>query len=528
MTINNQKLCRLVALMAFCASTAMLAACGGGGGAGDSAAGEPRYGAASAAAASAAAAAAAPDPVPVSEADPAAEAVSAFFNASVSASAPMVSVQFTATDAEIPNPERGFYRWAWSDLNQFSKDDGADAYKKGIRIVYAMVRLDAYKSTALPASLLQGLRSGFSNARQSGVKIIPRFVYNYPESETEYHNATDASLSRVLAHISQLKPVLQDNADVIAYLQAGFIGAWGEWHTSSNGLTGATSRKRIRDALLDALPQQQFVQFRYPPHVMAWFATPPSELDAFSGSASSRSGLHNDCFLASATDVGTYSDNATTRQQQRNYAMALAKVTPFGGETCNPADDPGAQPRTSCADILAEGRQFSLTYLNNDYYTTAFHARWKRDGCYNEVKRLMGYRLEFLSAGHLATVAAGAAWPVTLSVRNVGWARPYKARELSFLLKHRVSGNVVKLVSSVDPRSWTAGNTFTHDVSLAIPAGAQAGRYEIYIALPDGAAQLNSDARFAMRPANANNTASRQAWSPSLGAFRLGTTLMVN
>lgn len=435
----------------------------------------------------------------------------------------MVFAHFNATDAEIANPERGFYRWAWTDLDQFKKDDGADAYKNGIRIIYAMVRLDAYKSTSLPASLLAGLRTAFSNARQSGVKIIPRFVYNYPDNETEYRNVSDASLNSVLAHIAQLKPILQENSDVIAYLQAGFIGAWGEWHTSSNGLTSAANRTSIRDALLDALPRDQFVQFRYPSHLMAWSATPPAEASAFNGSAQSRSGIHNDCFLASATDVGTFSDNATTRAQQRSYTMALGKVAPFGGETCNPADEAGAQPRTSCEDILSEGKQFSLTYLNNSYYTEAFHSRWKRDGCYAQVQRLMGYRLEFVSVEHPAAAKAGAAWPVQFAVRNVGWARPYKARQLNFLLKHRANGNVLKLATQVDPRTWTAGNAFTHDVSLAIPSTAPAGEYDIYVALPDGAAQLNGDARFAVRPANADNTLNRQAWDAALGAFRVGT-----
>jgi hypothetical protein len=441
--------------------------------------------------------------------------------------APVVFAQFGGTDAEIANPERGFYRWAWTDLDQFSKSDGADAYKNGIRIVYAMVRLDGYKSSALPASLLSRLRTAFANARQSGVKVIPRFVYNYPASETEYRDVTDASLSRVLAHIAQLKPVLQENTDVIAYLQAGFIGAWGEWHTSSNGLASSTNRTAIRDALLDAMPKDQFVQFRYPPHLMAWFASAPAESSAFNGSAASRSGVHNDCFLASATDVGTYSDNASTRTEQRNYTMALSKVSPFGGETCDPADEDGAQPRTSCAAILGEGKQFSLTYLNSEYYTEAFHSRWKKDGCYAEVQRSMGYRLEFLSTEHAATAAAGAAWPIRIAVRNVGWARPYKPRQLSVFLKHRVSGNVLKLVTSVDPRTWTAGNTFAHDTSVVIPSTAQPGDYDIYLALPDGAAQINGDPRFAVRPANADNAGNRQAWNTALGAFSTGTIVTV-
>jgi hypothetical protein len=468
-----------------------------------------------------------PDPMPVPIPVPTATPAPAPATALPSVPAPLVFTQFGGTDAEIANPERGFYRWAWSDLDQFSKSDGADAYKNGIRIVYAMVRLDGYKSGALPASLLSGLRTAFSNARQSGVKIIPRFVYNYPANETEYRDVADASLSRVLAHIAQLKPVLQENSDVIVYLQAGFIGAWGEWHTSSNGLASSTNRTAIRDALLDAMPKDQFVQFRYPPHLMAWFASAPGESSAFNGSAASRSGVHNDCFLASATDVGTYSDNATTRTEQRNYTMALSKVTPFGGETCDPADEAGAQPRTSCAAILGEGKQFSLTYLNSEYYTETFHSRWKKDGCYAEVQRSMGYRVEFLSTEHAATTAAGAAWPIRIAVRNVGWARPYKPRQLSVFLKHRVSGNVLKLVTSVDPRTWTAGNTFAHDTSVVIPSTAQSGEYDIYLALPDGAAQINGDPRFSIRPANADNAGSRQAWDTALGAFRTGMIVTV-
>jgi len=440
---------------------------------------------------------------------------------------PTVSIQFTASAAEIANPERGFYRWAWTDLDQFTAADGSDAYANGYRVLYAMVRLDAYKNGPLPTSLLDGLRTGFGHARQAGVKIIPRFVYNNPASETEYLNATDASLSRVLGHIAQLKPVLQAHADVVAYLQAGFIGAWGEWHTSSNHLTDVASRTSIRDALLDALPPDHFVQFRYPPYVMAWFPTPPTASIAFDGSAASRSGLHNDCFLASTTDVGTFSDDAVTRQQQRAYAAAVAKVAPFGAETCNPADEPGATPRDSCADILAEGSQFSLTYLNDGYYTPVFHDRWKRDGCYDEVKRLMGYRLELVSAVHPASATAGQALTVGFTVRNVGWARPYKARRVALLLRHRGSGQLVTLATSIDPRGWTAGGRFDHEVSVTLPAGTPAGDHDVYIALPDGADLLAGDARFAVRPANADDLPSGQGWDAALGAFRFGSVLTV-
>jgi len=441
----------------------------------------------------------------------------------------MVTAAFLPSFAEIPNPERGFYRWARTDLTQFSQADGTEAYSTGYRLLYAIVHLDSYKSTPLPQTLLDKLRTGFGNARRTGIKIIPRFVYNYPAGETDYKNAADAPVDQVLAHIAQLKPVLQENADVIAFLQAGFIGAWGEWHTSSNHLTDEANRTRIRDALLDALPQDHFVQFRYPPYLIAWTPTAPTQAQAFDGTPASRSGMHNDCFLASATDVGTYSADSTEAQQQRAYAMALGKVAPFGGETCNPAAEPSAQSRTSCNDILTEGLQYSLTYLNGDYYVDAFHNRWKADGCYDEVKRLMGYRLELVSAEHSKSAVAGSPSGLRfkISVRNVGWARIFNPRLVTIVLKNKSTGEIVKINTSIDPRMWTSGSTFVNEVLLTVPSGTSPGEYEVFVSLPDAAPSLTNDARYNIQPANADNVAANQAWDSSLGAFRLGTTLAI-
>lgn len=70
---------------------------------------------------------------------------------------------------------------------------------------------------------------------------------------------------------------LQANSDVIATVQVGFIGTWGEWYYSKNyatpmdggawyALTAAqqTSRNTILTALLKALPVSRMVQLRTP------------------------------------------------------------------------------------------------------------------------------------------------------------------------------------------------------------------------------------------------------------------------
>ncbi|MFG6464304.1 DUF4832 domain-containing protein [Roseateles sp. DXS20W] len=436
-----------------------------------------------------------------------------------------VETSFTVSTAEIANPERGMYTWAADNLLLWTQAQADAQFQAGYRVVYAAVRLDAYANTALPASLLTQIADGFAKARSAGLKVVPRFLYNYPANETEYQNVKDAPLARVLGHIDQLKPVLTANADVIAFLQAGFIGAWGEWHTSSNNLTDASPRTQIRDALLNALPAERFLQLRYPPYLMQWAAQVPGWRD---GSAASRIGVHNDCFLASATDVGTYSEDAATRQAQRDYTASLSRVAPFGGETCNPADEAGAVPRTACADILNEGRQFNLTYLNNDYYRDVFHTRWETQGCMAEVRRNLGYRFELATLRHSAEVAAGQSGDLLLTVRNSGWARAYNPRAAVLVLRHKTSGAVVRItLSAVDPRTWLPNATSTVSTAFTIPAGTPTGAYDVLLALPDGAATLRNDVRYSVRPANADNAARAQSWNATLGAFAAGTTLTV-
>lgn len=411
------------------------------------------------------------------------------------------------------------YVWAGDNFVQMTLADAQDVYARGYRLVFGLVRLDAYKATALPASVLNSLSTAFGAARQAGLKVVPRFVYNYPENETQYRDAQDAPLNVLQGHVAQLKPVFQDNADVIAYFQAGFIGAWGEWHTSSNNLTSATGMAAVRDALLDALPATRSLQVRYPGVLMSWSPQP---------GASTRIGMHNDCFLASTTDVGTYSENATTRQAERAYVQQLSRVAPFGGETCNPADEAGAQPRTSCDDILREGRAYGLSYLNDDYYRDIFHKTWEAQGCMAEVKRNMGYRFELVSTEHAGTLAAGATATIGFTVRNVGWARAYNSRPVVLVLRHRTNGEVHRLpVAGVDVRDWVPGSDIATGGSVTLPAAMTAGAYDVLLAMPDAAARLAGDVRYAVRPANADVPASGQAWDAQLGAFRFGTTLTV-
>ena len=216
----------------------------------------------------------------------------------------------------ILNPERGF-RFD-GDINPES--NFATYYEAlGITLVHSYVRLDDYREVDLSQDFLDDLEAGFANMRNSGIKTVLRFSYNfgpYPDSEP------DASKAQILRHIEQLRPILQNNADVIAWMQAGFIGAWGEWHTSTNGLDNLEDKQEILFALLDALPETRMIQVRYPSDIIDMFPEVLSGEQAFTQTQQARVGFHNDCFVSSDTDVGTYEKSGEfTLERDQKYLI---------------------------------------------------------------------------------------------------------------------------------------------------------------------------------------------------------------
>ena len=172
----------------------------------------------------------------------------------------------------------------------------------------------------------------FAAARQAGVKVVPRFAYNFDQS------GPDAPLERILKHLDQLGPILQRNADVLAFVQAGFIGRWGEWHDSDNGLDSTPARSAVARKLLQVLPSSRMIALRYAEQKKDIFGTRSNlaAAEAFGADPRARVGFHNDCFLAGDDDWGTYFRNAPdTIMGQKAWVARETRYVVMGGETCN-------------------------------------------------------------------------------------------------------------------------------------------------------------------------------------------------
>jgi len=415
---------------------------------------------------------------------------------------PMLTRDFTEVNADFLNPERGYY--VGYDLRGAGNAGGVRS--AGRTLAITLVRLDAYRAAPLDAALLASLSAGFAAARQAGIKVILRFTYNASF-------AADAPRARILGHIAQLAPLLQANADVIAVMQAGFIGAWGEWHTSTNGLDNDADRAAILTAILAALPTTRGVQVRTPMFKAAAFPGGPlTESEAYATSARARVGHHNDCFLASASDLGTYASPVATWEA---YVAGDGRYTAIGGETCQVY-----APRTACAAAIAEMETQHWSYLNHEY-NQAVLAAWVTAGCGDEIQRRLGYRFAFDRVTHSAAVAPGGELALTLELHNAGFAAPFNRRPVEIVLDDGTTRRVARL-ATVDARRWQGGSSVTLALRLRLPADVTPGRYTLAVRLPDADARLAADPRYAIRVANDG------VWREATGDNVLSDTLLVD
>ncbi len=151
-------------------------------------------------------------------------------------------VNYTAATDNFANPERGLYHHTGDcDKTDFSLAT-LQSYRtsQGISLVMCVFYLAEFKNSAISQAQLDQLQQQLTTVRAAGLKMILRFAY------TTSTAGDDAPLARVQSHLDQLAPYLSSNKDVIAVMQAGFIGAWGEWYYTQNfGNAGTVTADRL-------------------------------------------------------------------------------------------------------------------------------------------------------------------------------------------------------------------------------------------------------------------------------------------
>ncbi len=476
------------------------------------------------------------------------------------------TITFKEDKTNFVNPERGFYipldtrasrfialdSTKLKDYRENFHQPGKATYKVKVSLIYRAYELDTFKDKPLSAGFLDNLQKDFDAVRAAGLKMVLRFAYTNTartgDCKDEYKICPpygDAQPQIVFHHIEQLKPLLQKNADVIAVLQEGFIGIWGENYftdyfgdASTNGSgkildSSWRLRSQLLSSLLDALPKDRMIQVRTPQIKQKFVYGPEAPVtslpltaaDAFNGEDKARIGFHNDCFLSSFDDYGTYYDYGSSNQPRqsandilRKYIQAETKFSAVGGETC----DDAFSPQNDCepaGHAQTEMMEMHYSFLNAAYNTNVDND-WDSAGCMAAIQRNLGYRLWLHEAKLPKKVKRGSNFSIVLNLENEGYASPFNPRP-AFLVLRNTTTNAEQLIPlKMDVRFlYTGSHKITESINVS--RNLSPGKYELFLAMPDASASLSHRPEYAIRLADTGT------WERETGYNDLNRILIV-
>jgi Domain of unknown function (DUF4832)/Domain of unknown function (DUF4874) len=471
-----------------------------------------------------------------------------------------VLTTYQPSDQNFPNPERGFTTvydppwpqdlktpWGFCNLEQenakkytytaWTEPLKLESLKsqrdRGISVALVRYHIADFRNKPLSPAFLSRLDRDFATVRKAGLKSAIRFVYNWPLG------GPDAPIDRVLLHLDQLKPVLKRNVDAIAFMDAGFIGCWGEWHTSSNNLIGMdknvqaimnNNSRLIIDKIFAVLPQERMVAVRYPRYKFDYFGSKDSQpiaplpaSEAFTGSRKARWGQGDDCLVCGEWNASTY---WSPRQNAKEIQTFLNQDNRYVLQSGEPGDIPAKPAETdedrdgykdnydSCdrvLNIFSNMRWSTISGGFNPKSPTSAYKRWKQEGCYETIAKKLGYRFRLIESSIPTHSRPGGQLLMNFKIVNDGWAAPYNPRKLEVILRNQHNGSISRLNLREDPRFWQAGETYSVKIKQRLPRNLPVGKYDLLLNLPDPTSTLRNRPEYSIRLAN------KDLWESSSG-----------
>ena len=444
----------------------------------------------------------------------------------------------------------GFHPNHWvRDMERFGPD--------GLTLAQMYCYLTEYADKPLSEEKLALLQQTFDVLREHGFKAVLRFAYE----KTNQNSKDGPTKEWILKHIEQLKPIIAANADVIYVLQAGFIGAWGEWHNATHiAADDLVTRAEILGKILELLPPDRMTQVRVPWYkhkLIPYITGKPCRMltteIAFTDIPEARIGFHNDGILAGPSHGGTWPEAplyGKPGNPEFDHITQESAWTPTDGELFwSDQGWDGTETQNKGVDgfeamkylRLHRFSSFSIAHSYSeregnlyaiDYWRKAPVSKecvqeehlpvsdgWFEDAYGEAVERTqfeyirdhLGYRFELQWAAFPETVQAGKPMEMTFEIINRGFSTLFNPRTVYIVLIPQDEEKVYELPIDVDPRKWQpyaigddAFDPLRHEVActLQLPENITPGIYAMGLWLPDPKGSIRLDPQYAIRLAN--------------------------
>lgn len=374
------------------------------------------------------------------------------------------------------------------------------------------------------------------NCYDNGCMVALRFRYDANGKD----NPEPASFEQILHHIEQIKDsgLLEKYSDIIAYVESGFVGKWGEQHGGK--YTSVQYKAQLLEAMLQAVPASIPVTVRTPDIFAEWAGIKRSELNntelinsltesAYTSDIQAnkdRIGLYDDGYMGSDSDLGTYAN----REIETDWLHNQTFTSYFGGEFSGNLSWAQKYNTYLPENAIPEMYKTHLSYINSNifqlYKDYTFSADYDVNGVDNSayygqtvhqfIRDHIGYRLVLRKSELTAETFQGGNATVNFEVENTGFAGVIPS-VYSYVILEK-NGIYTLAESNIDCHDWKSCTTTTETIDIKIPDNLPSGEWNVYLKLNMGTgaditAMNNRSIRFA----------NDDIWNGSLGANYMGS-----
>ena len=282
--------------------------------------------------------------------------------------------------------------------------------------------------------------------RNNSLSAVIRFAYDHKyngitsdgvdkKGKSYYRTVWEPTDDSIIEqHQEKVGAVISQYIDVIAAVECGIIGPWGEMHISVR--TDAKSEKKIISKWLEVLPKDLTVNVRKPSDFCAWSGVKLENIDKYAakvGTVAYRIGMYNDGYLGSVTDLGIYED----REKEIKWLTTQTDHTLFGGELVLWNDEEGGTPLNNIAFFEKNGFKTHTSYLNKDrhdgvmdgFRSTTYNggdSLYKgKTSEFDYLRNHMGYRFVVRDVRMTTELSADDNFELETNIENVGFGATF-------------------------------------------------------------------------------------------------------
>ncbi len=438
----------------------------------------------------------------------------------------------------------------------------------GVSVMQAYCYLTEFNDKPISKHKLNLIRQSLQRVRECGYKVILRFAY---EKDLSAHSGAKPEI--MLTHIQQLRPILNEYADVIFAMYAGFFGAWGEWHSDKyTDNHDFVTRGEIVKALCDATPSDCPVLMRTPQALLGVLKSPyfNKQLQKYEH----RFGLHNDAFLAEDMIGGAFSPKAKGENHPLyDFVLSSSAKMLVEGELfwSNLIQLPHKQAKSdfpndgliaavrlrnqhyTCLSLAHcysdyEGKPYAIDKwminkisakdlkklklpFDPEYFKDPFGKMTTRTQ-FEYIRDHLGYNLKLLSASFPTSAVLGSVINISANLKNYGFSAPIRKRSVYFCLIDLDCNVYPFKITNADPRHWQpympSDRNFvllTHKINaqIKLPTNLKPGWHHLGIWLPDIHKPIHFDSRYAIRFMNRDTN----WWTTTKGEYGINLIGMI-